>query len=600
MQALESYSSYLEPSFIEINLPPTSPSASIPPTFDLSPKYVALLDKEFHRVYEEYAKRVSTVKTLCENIIHLWAELGTPQIQTDAKILEYHKESPEKLGLHQDDINKLKAKQNKLLEEKKRREDQLRSLSTTVETLWNKLRVEDIHRKKFLNSNRGYGIRQINEFEDELARLNELKRQNLHLFVDDARFKLQELWNSLFFSEEEMLQFTPAFSEVYSDALLEAYEQEIEKLELLREQRAPILSLIEKHRGLVKDRDDLQISSQDVSRLLGRGQKGEKRDPSRLLREEKMRKRISKELPKICVELRRVLEKWENEYGRPFLVYGERYLDLLEDIKLNAGPRSKTPAGASTSLSRSQKIAPSAPQNSNLKAPTPAPIRNDMKTPVTSLSLKRITAPSAQTAKSPSKCHARAPLSMLYTDDVSHQHKLKSSLMNGFSKSKIEFSNQLSPPKIRDITIPPFISNSDFKRENTASSGSVRRVTPDDMFYDSKKLGESNLSQLSSNYEFQSSVRPCERGIHMNFLTSRHPSTTSIMTTSSSENWQTIEDDSETEKVTADIYMTESQTHGKRFSNENDPHSSQTKKQKGMIPLTTSRQGYIDVSSQSS
>ena len=55
-------------------------------------------------------------------------------------------------------------------------------------------------------------MRTINGFEDELNRLNELKRQNLGLFVEDARVKLQELWDSLYFSEEEMLEFTPAFS----------------------------------------------------------------------------------------------------------------------------------------------------------------------------------------------------------------------------------------------------------------------------------------------------------------------------------------------------------------------------------------------------
>ena len=74
------------------------------------------------------------------------------------------------------------------------------------------LGVEEHERKQFLASNRGCGLRAINEFEDELSRLNELKRQNLHLFVEDARYKLQELWDSLYFSEEEMLDFTPAFS----------------------------------------------------------------------------------------------------------------------------------------------------------------------------------------------------------------------------------------------------------------------------------------------------------------------------------------------------------------------------------------------------
>jgi protein regulator of cytokinesis 1 len=70
-------------------------------------------------------------------------------------------------------------------------------------------------------------------------------------------------------------------------------------LEALKEQRLPILLKIDRHRELIKERNDLQQSSQDASRLMARGQKGEKRDPGKLLREEKMRKRITKELPKV-------------------------------------------------------------------------------------------------------------------------------------------------------------------------------------------------------------------------------------------------------------------------------------------------------------
>ena len=78
-----------------------------------------------------------------------------------------------------------------------------------------------------------------------------------------------------------------------------------------------------------------------------RGQKGEKRDPTRLLREEKMRKRIAKELPKVEQELRKTLEAFEDEYGRPFLVCGERYLDEMERAVPAKPPsaRSKTPNG---------------------------------------------------------------------------------------------------------------------------------------------------------------------------------------------------------------------------------------------------------------
>lgn len=181
-------------------------------TFDLSPTYVNSLDHEFTRVYDEYNKRIVTVQSLAEEIIQLWGELGTPQAQVDSEIVKNVRDAPEQLGLHQDDIARLNARKDKLLQEKRDRERRLVELKQTVETLWEKLGVEEVDRKAFAVRNRGCGMRIINEYEDELVRLNELKRQNLHLFVEDARFKLQELWDGLYFSEEEMLEFTPAFS----------------------------------------------------------------------------------------------------------------------------------------------------------------------------------------------------------------------------------------------------------------------------------------------------------------------------------------------------------------------------------------------------
>ena len=142
----------------------------------------------------------------------LWSELGTPQAQIDSVITKCYRESPEQLGLHQDDLTRLKSKRDKLMEEKRARERRLKELKATVESLWEKLSVDQPDRRAFLAANRGCGMRTINEFEDELARLEEMKRQNLHIFVEDARFKLQSLWDSLYFAEEEMLDFTPAFS----------------------------------------------------------------------------------------------------------------------------------------------------------------------------------------------------------------------------------------------------------------------------------------------------------------------------------------------------------------------------------------------------
>jgi len=148
-------------------------------------------------------------------MIQLWAELGTPQAQTDTSIVKYGRDSPEQLGLHQDDLARLKAKKDRLVEEKQSRERRLEDLRGTIESLWERLGIEHAERRQFLNSNRGCGLRTINEYEEELERLNELKRQNLHLFIDEARMKLVQLQDDLYFSEEEILDFTPAFSGTY-------------------------------------------------------------------------------------------------------------------------------------------------------------------------------------------------------------------------------------------------------------------------------------------------------------------------------------------------------------------------------------------------
>jgi protein regulator of cytokinesis 1 len=214
--AIKGYASHFESSFVKVALPPTEPNSNIPPTFNLSSSYCSNLDAEFSRVYDEYTKRISSVQAIGEDIINLWAELGTPQAQTDLDIVKYYRDKPEQLGLRQDDIARLSSRRERLMEEKRTRERRLKELKMTVEHLWERLDVDNGERKGFMMRNRGCGLRVINDYEDELARLNELKRQHMHVFVEDARCRLQELWDSLYFSEEEMLEFTPAFSGTYS------------------------------------------------------------------------------------------------------------------------------------------------------------------------------------------------------------------------------------------------------------------------------------------------------------------------------------------------------------------------------------------------
>lgn len=598
VEALESYASHLEEAFVAIELPPTAPGASIPPSFDLSPTWVTALDNEFTRVYEEYYRRLEFVQTSCEEIIKLWAELGTPQVQTDSNILKYYREAPEQLGLHESDLAVLTERREKLLDEKQGRERRLRELRTAVESLWERFGVEDQDRKAFLAANRGCGLRIINEFEEELARLNELKSQNLHLFIEDARCRLQELWDSLYFSEEEMLDFTPAFSDVSSDALLEAHEGEIVRLEALKEQRAPTLELIDRYRGLLTERDSLMASSQDASRLMARGNKGERRDPGKLLREEKMRKRIAKELPKIEADLRKELEMWEEEYGRPFLVHGERYLDEITPAE-KAPPRSKTPSNPPPSASK-----PTSRPASSLRDPISrpgssmrGPPRSATKTPTGNGPTKYNTiGPSRGGAKSPTKIPARIPLSNMPQGNNSPDRRGP----GNYSSTTLNGKFKAPPPRMKALTGEDKSVNSLFEppRSGSALSNSlVRPVSPDDyddrnqrsfmssIFSQSQNSAgysqstHSNNSSLSLNSSMHAFPRPNPYLQHAPPPpAARQVSNSSTVITgnsgnSGSENWETFGSGSESEDDASEVYYSKLRAaHGKRFAPE-DTHT---------------------------
>jgi len=105
---------------------------------------------------------------------------------------------------------------------------------------------------------------------------------------------------------------------------------------------------------LMAEKQHLEEVSKDPSRLTQRGAQA----AGRLLQEERIRKKLNKELPKVSPapnrkltikleqDLINVLQAWEDETGDDFLVYGERYLDVLERLSRVEKP----PAARNVSL----------------------------------------------------------------------------------------------------------------------------------------------------------------------------------------------------------------------------------------------------------
>src|SRR5436190_22996167 len=83
----------------------------------------------------------------------------------------------------------------------------------------------------------------------------------------------------------------------HTEELLSIHEEEITRLKEERRMKGPLLANIKKYFEICDEEKELATAASDQTRLLGRGVRG---DPGRLLREEKMRKRVNKEKPKVC------------------------------------------------------------------------------------------------------------------------------------------------------------------------------------------------------------------------------------------------------------------------------------------------------------
>ncbi|TDL20353.1 hypothetical protein BD410DRAFT_791159 [Rickenella mellea] len=212
-----------------------------------------------------------------------------------------------------------------LEETKKKREAAIQAMYDQLEALWRRLGVPQESMDGFVDHNRGSTEETVRAYEQELERMMELKRERMSVFVCSAREEIEVLWDELMVGEEERRDFAPFADDEHTEELLSIHESEIRRLKDERRIKAPLLASIRRYFDICEEEKELAAAASDQSRLLGKGP----RDPGRLLREEKMRKRVNKEKPRLENDLLNSIPSWEEQHGMPFLVNGARIVDVL-------------------------------------------------------------------------------------------------------------------------------------------------------------------------------------------------------------------------------------------------------------------------------
>ena len=138
------------------------------------------------------------------------------------------------------------------------------------------------------------------------------------------REEIIELWMQLRYGHEQQESFTPFYDDSFTEENLTAHENEVARLKQEREEAAHILEIVARYETRLHAIEELEKSTHSADRFNTRG------DPGRLLREEKERKQNARELPKLEAELTEALNRWQEEKGHHFLIYGEEYIHTMQ------------------------------------------------------------------------------------------------------------------------------------------------------------------------------------------------------------------------------------------------------------------------------
>lgn len=306
--------------------------------------------KAFHRkkdeMKEELSTRTAAVIQLvrdCQHLInalHLDTGPGGSEIdrrivgsivrsKDDSFIMASKFRSDSCVGICSTALEELTSRVAELHGEKKRRQKKLTDMGAEISLLWEKLRIPEEVQRSFTESVQGIGMKTIEKGEKELSRLHGLKSQMLGELIEEAREKIQTLWKQIEATPKQRQSFEEfnIKTEIeMTEELLERHDDYIGKLELRLEQMKPIRRLIERREIIVRERMEYENLQKDSDRLKTRGAALTRQ----LMEEEKMARRIKRDLPRLTELLTEQLLEWKESHNEDFLYGGQPYLDAMD------------------------------------------------------------------------------------------------------------------------------------------------------------------------------------------------------------------------------------------------------------------------------
>ncbi|RUS81031.1 hypothetical protein EGW08_011197 [Elysia chlorotica] len=192
-----------------------------------------------------------------------------------------------------------------------------------LRALWNRLEISDIDREAFETNKKGHGKAVIEALKAEIVECEKLKFENMRKFIDGIRTELNSWWSKCYFSKEQRDEFRGFYEEDCTEELLSRHEEELEKMRKYYSSARDLFERLSHRDELFQKMIVMEAKAHNVNRYKNRGGK--------LLQEEKTRKKVLKEIPKVEEEIAEAVLKWESSTGKEFRLNGLRYPDFIEN-----------------------------------------------------------------------------------------------------------------------------------------------------------------------------------------------------------------------------------------------------------------------------
>ncbi|XP_050344402.1 protein regulator of cytokinesis 1-like [Nymphalis io] len=270
-------------------------------------------------------------------------------LSVDFKVTDYNMDRLAKLK--QDLQEKYDQTNNRVLELRER-----------LTKLWDCLEEDYIYRDNFLQAHPGCHPETETALKEEIKRCDQIKRQKIAVFVANVRTKIKLMWDNVMYSTQEREEFLHYFQDIFTEDTLTLHELYLDRITKYYNDNKHIFELVVTRKNLWLKMTELEARASEPGRYHNRG--------GQLLREEKERKAIASNLPKIEAQIRDLVTEYESKTGNTFTVDGKPLLQLIQDEwevrkaerhnKLSARKQALTPT---TPLFRSLATSPLGKRN---------------------------------------------------------------------------------------------------------------------------------------------------------------------------------------------------------------------------------------------